>query len=140
MILGSDFRDELFIIPVVLFANIGNGIVFNLSFWYKRTGKTRLAILVTGSGLICTIVFNLLLLPRLGYAGTAWAHLGSEWIMVIVSYILSRIYYPVPYPILSFRRYIILFFGSMAKGYILDRKYIVQSLFDCNLYRGSSEG
>ena len=44
------------------------------------------------------------------------------------------------YPILSFRRYIILFFGSMAKGYILDRKYIVQSLFDCNLYRGSSEG
>ncbi len=82
-----------------VFANIGNGIVFNLSFWYKRTGKTRLAILVTGSGLICTIVFNLLLLPRLGYAGTAWAHLGSEWIMVIVSYILSRIYYPVPYPL-----------------------------------------
>ena len=99
LILGSDFRDGLFIIPVVLFANIGNGIVFNLSFWYKRTGKTRLAILVTGSGLICTIVFNLLLLPRLGYAGTAWAHLGSEWIMVIVSYILSRIYYPVPYPL-----------------------------------------
>ena len=93
------FLDGLFIIPVVLFANIGNGIVFNLSFWYKRTGKTRLAILVTGSGLICTIVFNLLLLPRLGYAGTAWAHLGSEWIMVIVSYILSRIYYPVPYPL-----------------------------------------
>ena len=56
LILGSDFRDGLFIIPVVLFANIGNGIVFNLSFWYKRTGKTRLAILVTGSGLICTIV------------------------------------------------------------------------------------
>ena len=99
LILGSDFRDGLFIIPVVLFANIGNGIVFNLSFWYKRTGKTRLAILVTGSGLICTIVFNLLLLPRLGYAGAAWAHLGSEWIMVIVSYILSRIYYPVPYPL-----------------------------------------
>ena len=49
LILGSDFRDGLFIIPVVLFANIGNGIVFNLSFWYKRTGKTRLAILVTGS-------------------------------------------------------------------------------------------
>ena len=90
---------RVLIIPVVLFANIGNGIVFNLSFWYKRTGKTRLAILVTGSGLICTIVFNLLLLPRLGYAGTAWAHLGSEWIMVIVSYILSRIYYPVPYPL-----------------------------------------
>lgn len=99
LILGSDFRDGLFIIPVVLFANIGNGIVFNLSFWYKRTGKTRLAILVSGSGLICTIVFNLLLLPRLGYAGAAWAHLGSEWIMVIVSYILSRIYYPVPYPL-----------------------------------------
>ncbi|MFR6383689.1 MAG: polysaccharide biosynthesis C-terminal domain-containing protein, partial [Odoribacter splanchnicus] len=39
------------------------------------------------------------LLPRLGYAGAAWAHLGSEWIMVIVSYILSRIYYPVPYPL-----------------------------------------
>ena len=25
LILGSDFRDGLFIIPVVLFANIGNG-------------------------------------------------------------------------------------------------------------------
>ena len=138
LILGSDFRDGLFIIPVVLFANIGNGIVFNLSFWYKRTGKTRLAILVTGSGLICTIVFNLLLLPRLGYAGAAWAHGDRQ--LYFEQNILSGSLSAQTYPILSFRRYIILFFGSMAKGYILDRKYIVQSLFDCNLYRGSSEG
>ena len=27
------------------------------------------------------------------------SNMGSEWIMVIVSYILSRIYYPVPYPL-----------------------------------------
>lgn len=99
LIIGADFRQGMYILPVVLLANIGNGIVLNLSFWYKQTGKTKFAILVTGSGLVCTVLFNLLLIPRLGYLGAAWARLGCEGIMVLISYILNRIYFPTPYNI-----------------------------------------
>lgn len=97
LILGADFRQGIYILPVVLFANILSGIVLNLSFWYKQTGKTRFAIYVTGTGLVFTVVLNVLFVPWLGYFGAAWARLLCEASMVVVSFYLNRKYYPTPY-------------------------------------------
>ena len=51
LIVGRDFREGIFILPVVLGANVLTGVWLNLSFWYKREEKTSLAIVVTGAGL-----------------------------------------------------------------------------------------
>ena len=97
LILGRDFREGIFILPVVLGANVLSGVWFNLSFWYKREEKTRFAIYVTFTGLLFTVVFNVVLVPRWGYYGAAWARLIAEGARVALSYTLNRRYFPTPY-------------------------------------------
>ena len=97
LIVGRDFREGIFILPVVLGANVLTGVWLNLSFWYKREEKTSLAIVVTGAGLVSMLVFGFWCIPVWGYYGAAWARLASESTMVAVSWWLNRRYYPTPY-------------------------------------------
>ena len=97
LIVGRDFREGIFILPVVLGANVLTGVWLNLSFWYKREEKTSLAIVVTGAGLVSMLVFGFWCIPVWGYYGAAWARLASESTMVTVSWWLNRRFYPTPY-------------------------------------------
>ncbi len=116
LIVGRDFREGIYILPVVLGANILAGVWLNLSFWYKREERTSLAILVTGAGLVVTVVAGIVLIPRLGYYGAAWMRLMSEAMMVLVSLWLTRRYYPTPYDWRRIGEYVgvalLLFFGA----------------------------
>ena len=97
LIVGRDFREGIFILPVILGANVLTGVWLNLSFWYKREEKTSLAIVVTGAGLVSMLVFGFWCIPVWGYYGAAWARLASESTMVAVSWWLNRRFYPTPY-------------------------------------------
>ena len=97
LIVGPDFREGMYILPMVLVSNALSDVVLNLSFWYKQTGATKYAIWITGTGLLFTIVFNILLVPSLGFAGAALARLVCEMAMVVVSYRLGQKHYPTPY-------------------------------------------
>ena len=97
LIVCRDFREGIFILPVVLGANVLTGVWLNLSFWYKREEKTSLAIVVTGAGLVSMLVFGFWCIPVWGYYGAAWARLASESTMVAVSWWLNRRFYPTPY-------------------------------------------
>ena len=97
LIVGRDFREGIFILPVVLGANVLTGVWLNLSFWYKREEKTSLAIVVTGAGLVSMLVFGFWCIPVWGYYGAAWGRLASESTMVAVSWWLNRRFYPTPY-------------------------------------------
>ena len=97
LIVGRDFREGIFILPVVLGANVLTGVWLNLSFWYKREERTSLAIVVTGTGLMAILLFGFALIPRWGYYGAAWARLASETAMVAVSWWLNRRFFPTPY-------------------------------------------
>lgn len=107
LIVGRDFREGIYILPMVLVSNMLSGIVLNLSFWYKQTGATVYAIVVTGVGLVFTVVFNIMLVPKLGYAGAALARLICEFSMVVVSYLLNQKYYPIPYDLKRIRQYVL---------------------------------
>lgn len=97
LIVGRDFREGIFILPVVLGANVLTGVWLNMSFWYKREEKTSLAIVVTGTGLVSMLAIGFWFIPLWGYYGAAWARLASETTMVAVSWWLNRRYYPTPY-------------------------------------------
>ena len=97
LIVGPDFREGMYILPIVLIGNALSGVVLNLSFWYKQSGATKYAILITGTGLVFTVVFNILLVPSLGYLGAAVARLVCECVMVVVSYRLCQRHSPTPY-------------------------------------------
>ena len=101
LIVGSEFRQGIYILPIVLGANILSGVWLNLSFWYKREEKTRYALWVTLSGLAASVIAGYLLIPRYGYFGAAWSRFVAEVVMVGVSLTMNRICYPTPY---DFRR------------------------------------
>ncbi|MCB0508459.1 MAG: polysaccharide biosynthesis C-terminal domain-containing protein [Chitinophagales bacterium] len=85
------------IIPVLLIANIFLGMYFNISTWYKITDKTYIGAIIAIVGAIITIVTNVLLVPRVGYWGGAWATLICYFSMVILGYITEQKFYPIPY-------------------------------------------
>ena len=121
LIVGRDFRQGIFILPVVLGANVLSGVWLNLSFWYKREERTRLAIVITFIGLIFTVLCNFLLVPRYGYYGAAWARLVSEAAMVAVSYWLNRRYYPTPYPMARIAEYVAVALAAYVASVVVER-------------------
>ena len=121
LIVGADFREGIFILPVVLGANVLSGVWLNLSFWYKREERTQLAVWVTFTGLFFTVAMNAALVPSLGYAGAAWARLVSEAAMVAVSYWLNRRYFPTPYDLRRIGEYVALGLGLFFAGALFAR-------------------
>jgi O-antigen/teichoic acid export membrane protein len=95
--IDSKFWEGLFIVPILLLANIFLGINTNLSFWYKLSDRTHQAIWITGFGLVLTVIFNVWFIPIMGYEGAAWATLISYSGMMVLSYWLGQRYYPIPY-------------------------------------------
>lgn len=97
LFIGSDFREGIQIVPVVLMANLVMGIFFNLSIWYKLTNRTRYGAALVLLGAVITVLINALFIPKYGYHASAWAHLICYSTMVFVSYLWSRKHYAIPY-------------------------------------------
>ena len=122
LIVGRDFREGIFILPVVLGANVLTGVWLNLSFWYKREERTSLAIVVTGTGLMAILLFGFALIPRWGYYGAAWARLASETAMVAVSWWLNRRYFPTPYDWRRIGEYVVVGLGLFFVSAVFARQ------------------
>lgn len=97
LILGPNYRAGMDIVPILLLSNLFAGLLVNLSFWYKAADRTRIAIYITGVGVAVTLLFNIALIPTMGYHGAAIARVVSTALMVVVSYYLCQRYYPVPF-------------------------------------------
>ncbi len=97
LLLGRDFRSGVGVVPVMLFSYMLLGMLFNVSMWYKLSGKTNMAIWITSAGLLVTVAVNLLFMPRYSYWAAAFGHLASYAVMFVLSACLGQKYWPVPY-------------------------------------------
>ena len=96
---GSDYREGLCIVPIILIANMFYGIVFNLSIWFKLSDKTYYGTIIAVIGSIVTLLCFFILIPRIGYMGAAIAHLACYTVMMSVSYFWGQRIMPIPYQI-----------------------------------------
>jgi len=96
---SSNYRVGLPIVPVLLLANIFLGIFYNLSIWYKLTDKTRFGAYISIGGSCVTLILNYILIPRIGYLGSAWATFACYLFMMLISYFLGQKYYHIDYEI-----------------------------------------
>jgi O-antigen/teichoic acid export membrane protein len=94
---SEEYWEGLKVVPILLMANVFLGIYYNLSIWYKLTDKTKLGALVSIVGAVITLVLNWLWIPKYSYMGCAWATLICYFSMALISYLLGKKYYPVPY-------------------------------------------
>ncbi|MDP3452681.1 MAG: oligosaccharide flippase family protein [Bacteroidales bacterium] len=97
LIIGSEFQAGKDIVPVMLMAYVILGMNFNVSMWYKLSGKTNFAIYITMAGLAVTLFVNIKFMPLFSYHAAAWGHLLSYLTMFIISITLGSRYYPIPY-------------------------------------------
>lgn len=97
LILGKDFREGMDIVPVMLMAYVILGMNFNVSMWYKLSGKTKYAIYITAAGLPVTLAANMVFMPLFSYHAAAWGHLVSYLIMLALSVWMGNRHYPIPY-------------------------------------------
>jgi len=96
---GSDYREGLRIVPIILIANMFYGIVFNLSIWFKLSDKTFCGTIIAIIGSIVTLLCFFILIPKIGYMGAAIAHLSCYTVMMLVSYFWGQRVMPIPYQI-----------------------------------------
>ena len=97
LFLGKDFRVGVGVVPIMLLSYMLLGMLFNVSMWYKLSGKTNMAIWITLAGLLVTTVVNIVFMPRFSYWASAFGHLASYLTMFILSAWLGSKYYPIPY-------------------------------------------
>lgn len=115
---GEDFRVGLRVVPILLIANICLGVVYNQSIWYKLSGQTRFGALIAIAGALITVVVNFLFVPRYSYMACAWATLGAYAGMMMLSFLLSRKYYPIPYNLRAISVYGLLALALYALSFV----------------------
>ncbi len=91
------YWEAMAVVPIVLLASFFLGIYHNLSVWYKVTDRTKFGALISLAGAGITIAINVLFIPDFGYFASAWATLAAYGTMMMLSYLLGRRYYPIPY-------------------------------------------
>ena len=99
------------VVPVIMIAEFFFGVFFNLSLWYKLTDRTHWGMWFSLLGLVVTIALNILLVPRLGYMGCAWAALACYFVMMATSYFVGRAKYPIGYDVVRIGGYFLLAMG-----------------------------
>lgn len=97
LILGPQFRSAVGVVPIMLLSYMILGMLFNVSMWYKLSGKTNMAIWITLSGLVITALVIVIFMPEYSYWAAAYGHLASYIVMFAISSILGAKYYPIPY-------------------------------------------
>jgi O-antigen/teichoic acid export membrane protein len=117
--IGPDYWEGLFILPIVLMANLLLGITFNLSIWYKLNDMTRFGAYIALAGAAVTIILNVLLVPRFSYLGSALGHLSAYILMVILSYYWGQKYYRIEYQLGRIGFYTVLALALFIFGYYL---------------------
>ena len=110
-IISSDYWEGLAAVPIVMMAEIFMGVYFNLSFWYKLTDRTWWGAVMSAVGAGCMICVNVLLVPVIGYWACAWGGFAGYGVAMLMSWLIGRKYYPVPYDMKS-----ILGFTALALG------------------------
>jgi O-antigen/teichoic acid export membrane protein len=93
----SIYHQGLYLVPILLLANLFSGIYNNLSIWYKLTDKTKMGMFISLGGAVLTIMALLIFVPIFGMVGGAYATLLTYGAMMVVSYLLGQKYYAIPY-------------------------------------------
>lgn len=94
---NRSYWSGLKIVPVILMGYVCLGIYMNLSIWYKLSDQTRYAFYISGIGALITIIMNPILIPIMGYMGSAYTTMSAYFVMMVCSYVWGQKHYPIPY-------------------------------------------
>lgn len=122
----ADYWEAMQVVPLIILANFFLGIYHNLSVWYKITDNTRYGALISVIGAIITILVNLIFIQYLSYMASAIATLLAYGTMMVLSFIIGKKKYPIPYNLRKIGFYLsISITFSILSFYVFDRNLII---------------
>ncbi|TAE88246.1 MAG: polysaccharide biosynthesis protein [Bacteroidetes bacterium] len=127
------YWEGLNVVPILLLANMLLGIYYNLSIWYKLSDNNNKGAIISIIGAVVTLVANLLLVPVLGYTGSAWATLICYFSMVVICYLMGAKYYPIPYAVARIFFYVLLALSIYFLGNYIDSKVSYNQWFNYSI-------
>ena len=98
---GSDYRQGLRVVPIVMMAEIFMGIYFNLSFWYKLIDETWWGAIFSAIGCVVLLAINFIFVPKYGYMACAWGGFAGYGTCMVLSYFVGQKKAPIPYDLKS---------------------------------------
>ena len=133
-IIDKQYHIGLKVVPIILLANLFFGIYFALSMWYKLTDKTRYGAYMALTGAAITIGLNFLLVPLMGYMGSAIAVLACFTTMMIISYYFGQKFYAIPYNVKRIGTYfliagVLFVFSRFSTDLSAFPKYTLHTLY-----------
>jgi O-antigen/teichoic acid export membrane protein len=129
IIRDESYWEAMGIVPLILLANLCLGIYHNLSVWYKITDRTKFGAYISVAGAVLTIVLNFLLIPILGYFGSAIATLAAYASMVLLSFYFGKKHYPIPYDLKKIIGYLTLAIGISILSFYHFRGNLIAGIF-----------
>ena len=115
-----EYWQGLVVVPVLLLANLFLGVYYNLSVWFKLTDKTYYGTYIGAGGAVLTIALNFLLIPVLGYMGSAIATLACYFMMAMLCWRLGERHFPVPYPALRLGAWLLFAVVLVVLGWAVE--------------------
>ena len=131
VLVGKQYWSGRGVIPVLMLANLFLGVYYNLSIWYKLTGKTIWGAWLSAIGAVITLVLNFWWIPLssdhliYGYYGSAWATFICYGSMMVLSFLIGKKFFPVRYNLLKFAGYL----GTAILLYFISTLVIIENPF-----------
>jgi O-antigen/teichoic acid export membrane protein len=134
LIIDPGYHEGLKVVPLILLANLFFGIFFNLSIWYKIKDMTIYGAYIALIGAAVTLTLNIILIPVMGYMGSAVAVLVCFFLMMIITYFWGQKYYYIPYNLQRLGIYVltgVALYGIslLTRDFMPVVKYLINSLY-----------
>lgn len=117
---NPDYRVALYLVPIIMFGKLLYGVYINIAIWFKLQDKTMYGLLFTIIGASVAILGNYILLPRIGYLGSALTIVLSFGAMSISCYLIGRKHLRIPY---NFKP---LFMYSLIIGILVYSTFLIR--------------
>lgn len=121
-VIGSHFRQGLYLLPILLMAYLFLGLYYNVSIWYKLDDKTLYGAIIASVGAFITLSGSIVFLPHYGVVASAWTALACYVVMVLLAYFSGQRYYPIEYSKLKIIKHLSLIVGIMAIGFCINQE------------------
>lgn len=118
-LISAEFWPGLSVVPLMMGAEICFSVYSNLCIWCKLTDRTAWNSFFSIIAFVVMAILNIMLVPRMGYEGSAWAALISYAVVMILSWIIGQFYFPLHYQVGRMLKYAI-----VAIGFTLCCEYI----------------
>lgn len=102
LLYGENCIPYIPVFRVVIFGIIPIGLTYIFGTLLTAGGKLRLLNIFAASSLVLNVVVNLLLIPRLGAVGSAWASLTAQTFMALTQLLLAVRIFHLPASTFSF--------------------------------------